>query len=577
MFKTSLCAATWTCLALSSASAQVTTFDGATSLLTIPSLSAGPLSFTNVVLKHTGNYVFALQGGTPQTPAAPGVASYNLNTGVLSLPAVQVGADTYLDLTLANDGSFNFTLMTATLLPAATLNAVKAYMASVDKLWATAVPPSGTARVAPLDGCYRHDGRTRAFIITDTDAELADYKAREAYQIGRVSNNIQVRAVRNLTHTDGSTRQEIDISYDVAYKDGTTARGAVNTLVSGNSAGVPGCSTPQAGSELRLLGNQQLVQTALRSRNVRDERRALSGGAALNPPVNYRRSIQFQIADPMGNATYAIVTGPGPAATVNGVATQFSLKFISPRLLRSAPELAGKNGNFLNWLDDDGWRYCRISGTNVPVASVADCTGQGATAFDYGWTTSSPSAATDQSFADQGWVAGGVYRFDIHNDDGWKTVNGQSGKTPVATYYASLETLPYRFVDMVGTGGADKFSRLSFGTLTYAQVAANGVSAIPAALSVSWTAPAAMPDGTALGLFQAWDFHNGSRIGNTNNAFYPAYRTLIATFPGSQATGTSAFVVSPKHASQASKSYFEHSLMHVDRNNRQILSTVSFQ
>jgi hypothetical protein len=54
----------------------------------------------------------------------------------------------------------------------------------------------------------------------------------------------------------------------------------------------------------------------------------------------------------------------------------------------------------------------------------------------------------DQGFASQGWGAGGIYRFDVYNDDRWKTVNGHVNKTPIATYFDALQRLPYTFVEM---------------------------------------------------------------------------------------------------------------------------------
>jgi hypothetical protein len=555
---------------------QVSSYDPATRLVTIPSVSVAGSTFRDVTLLDTGNYVFTLQGAMPQVPAAPGIAQYDVTTGVLTLPAVKVGTQTFLDVQLKDIGNYTFTLQAASALPASTQAAVVAFFAQVDAMFATAVPATGAARLAQADACWREDGRTRANAIADWDARGAEVIARNAYQIGRRTSNIQVTGVRNKTNPDGSTRQEIDVQVDVTYKDGTMATASKVELISGSSSGTPGCSTAQTGAGLRGIGNQRLVATAVRSRNLRDERYLLASGNPASPAVNYRRSVQWAISDPMGNADYVIVTGPGPAATVNGVATQFSLKFLSPRLQRSAPEMQGKTGNFLNWLDDDNFRYCR--GGTVPVAAIADCIASGPTAFDWGWTTSNPNASADDGFAGQGFVSGGVYRFDVYKDDGWKTVNGHAGRTPIATYYDTLQSLPHTFVQMAGSGpSADRFPRLKFGASSLAQVASNVASATPAPLAVTWNAPSVPPNGLPVALAQSWEFHNGARIGNTAGAFYPAFRNIHYFYPASTALANPAWAVTPKLAEQQSKNYTEFSVLYSDRNDVNIISLVSFQ
>lgn len=556
---------------------QVTTYDPATGLVTIPSVAVGTATFSNVTLRDTGNYVFTLQGATAQVPAGPGAASYDASTGVLTLPAVKVGSTTFLDVTLKDIGNYTFTLQGATELPAASQAVVQAFFAQVDAMFATGVPATGAARFALTDGCWREDGRTRANAIADWDADSTGNMQRNAYQVGRVTSNVQVLAVRSLLNADGSARLEVDTQVDVTYLDGTKATESRVPLIYGSSAGTPGCTTPQDSASLRALGNQQLVGTLVRARNTREQRHALATGAALSPAVTYRRSVQWSIVDPMGNASHVIVTGPGPAATVNGVATQFSLKFISPRLLSTAPELQGRPGNFLNWLEDDGFRWCRAA-SDPAVAAIADCTGRGATALDYGVTTSAPNQAADDNFAAQGWVAGGVYRFDVYNDDGWKTIDGHVGKTPIATYYDTLKALPHGFVEMAGSGtGADRFARLNFGAMSTAQVAANATSATPAPMSVSWNLPSVPAQAHPLGLLQGWEFHQGPKVGNAGGAFNPAYRNIFYNYPGSTATTNPAWAVTPKLADQASKTYTEFTLQFSDRRDVQVISIVSFQ
>lgn len=566
-----------TSVVAAAAQAQVSTFDTAANQVLIPSVSVGSATYRDVTLQHQGNLRFTLLSARPQVGSGPGVANFDAASGLLSLPAVKVGEQTYVDVRMQADASFQFSVTAATAVPQSLTDALKAFAASYDALWATAVPANGTARMSMHDACWLDVGRNRAWVVADTDADLAAYRAQQAYQIGRKTSNVQVRAIRDLTNPDGSTRQEVDIQWDVAFQDGSSILASTNTVISGSSAGSAGCSAPQTGTALRFYGDRQLVQTALRSRNMRDERHSLSTGAALSPAVNHRRSVQFQVSDPLGHATYVIVSGPGPSAVVNNVVVPFSLKMLSPRILRSAPELSGRNGNFLNWLDDDGFRFCRIAGSGTPVAAIADCAVNGATSFDYGTTTATPTASADQLFDDLGFVAGGVYRFDVYNDDGWKTVNGHAGKTPIATYHAELTQLPYTFVEMAGSSGSGKFPKLSFPALSLQQLASVTTSTSSSTITVQWTAPEALSDGAVMRLGQTWSFHNGAKFGNPSGAFYPAYRTLTEHFPASTATRSSAFPVRAKTADQASKSYAEYSTLHTDRSTRQILSVFSLQ
>lgn len=562
-------------VAAGAATAQVTTYDVSTSVVTIPSVKAGSASFTNVTLRDRGNLVFDFTGGVEQLPAMPGDAltHYDLATGVLTLPAVKVGNETFLDVTLLNVGNFVFTLQTATALPASVSADVTAYFRSAEQLLATAVPASGAARIALGDSCWASNGRTRASFIADWDANSADYVSRDAFMVGRRYENIQVRALRNLSNPDGSTRREIDVTSDVVYRDGTASRQVPTTLISGSSAGTPRCATPQNSPTLRELGNQRLVSVTVRGQNWREQRYAITDGAALNPALRFRREIDFAISDPMGNGSYAILTGPGPTNTTGGVVYPFSMKLLSPRLQRSAPELQGKNGNFLNALDDDSWRNCQLPSGAVPVVELVDCVANPGNSSAWGrGFTATPNAAEDSGFLAQGWVAGGVYRFDVYNDDGWKTVRGHVGKTPVGTYYATLEQLPYSFAEMT-----DKYPVINLGNLTGALIAANANSAAPVPLALSWSHPGTLP-GPAMHLNQIWEFHQGPKIGNPGTTLNPAYRTLTRAYPGTTALSTSSFPVSPRHADQASKTYVEYMLFYREPTTGNVIrSRINFQ
>jgi hypothetical protein len=548
-------------LTSTAAFSQVTTYDPVTGVVTIPSVAVGSASYTQVTLKDRGDFVFELTGAREQRPAMSGaaLAGYDTATGVLTLPAVKVGNETFFDVKLANSGNFAFTLQSAAPMPAGLQAELASYFRSAEAVTATAIPTSGAARLAAVDSCWASSGRTRANFIADWEVNADEYVQRDAFLIGRRFENIQVLDLRTLTNADGSARREVSVLFDTVHKDGTAVRGATGKLVSGSSAGTPGCNTPQTGSGWRDLGNQELVSMSVRGNNIREQRYAIAGGAALNPAVRYRREIEFRVSDPMGNATYAIVTGPGPTNTTSGVVRPFSMKLLSVRLLRSASELQGKTGNFLNWPDDDMWRYCVLPSGFVPTADLVDCVANPGSSNVWGWGfTAAPDAAADAGFVAQGWEEGGVYRFDIYNDDGWKTVNGHANKTPVATYYATLMALPYSFAQM-----ADKYPLFNLGNLTGTQIAANANSASPAPLSLSWAPPGALP-GPLMHLYQIWEFHQGAKIGNPGTTFNPAYRIFTPAYPGTMATSTSSFPAAPRHPDQANKTYVEYVLLYRD-------------
>ena len=557
--------------------AQISSYDGATGVLSLPSVSVGAATFTNVTLKNVGNFSFDLQGATAQVPPGPGVARFDLATNVVAIPAVKVGADTYLNVTLLHNGNYNFSLLGATPLAAGTLAEAAALFKSIDTLYATTMPASGAVRMQFADACFLHEGRSRAWFVNEVDSNVADYQARDRFAIGRITRNLQVLGERSSNNADGSTRHELDVQFDVFYADGSTDTGQQYTLISGSSSGTPRCSTAQTGSGWRLLGNQRLVQVSVRGRNLRDERYSISSGAPQSPALNYRRELRWFITDPEGRANYVIVSGPGPAASVNGSSIPFSLKLVSPRVMRAAPEFSGRNNNYLNWRDDDSFRYCATSGSGVPVASVADCAGLGAVADNWGITTATPNAAADANHQAQGFVAGGSYVFAVYADDGWKTVNGHVGRTPIATYTATLNKLSYSFVEMAGSGpSADKFPRLSFGGLSTLQVRNNLMSATPAPMNLSWTPLGGLLDNRAFRLYQAWEFFSGPQLGNLGGATFPAYRYIRFSYPGSTATSFNALPVSGRPAELNAKTYTEFNLQYLDRNDSEILSRLSF-
>ena len=120
----------------------------------------------------------------------------------------------------------------------------------------------------------------------------------------------------------------------------------------------------------------------------------------------------------------------------------------------------------------------------------------------------------------QGWTAGGSYTFAVYNDDGWKTINGQAGRTPIATYTTTLKRLPYTFVEMAGSGPAtDNFPR--FTAPTPASIASNLVSAVPAPMNVTWSALPTFANAAGNRLFSIYEYFEGPKSTNLMGVFYP--------------------------------------------------------
>jgi hypothetical protein len=455
-------------------------------------------------------------------------------------------------------------------------------LAAYDQMWATP-PANGTALLSFTDACWQNDGETRSWAIANFDGDPDKGQKDQAYRVGSTRTNIAVVAERNTTNADHSARREIDVTYTVNYADGSTAP-STETLIAGSSSG--SCAAPDNLTSLRFLGNRRLVGVNVRNRVIRDQRYLLSNGSAdATTSLTYRRDVEWGVYDPQGNATYAIVSGPGPAVSVNGVTTTFSMKLISPRLLQSAPELAGKANNYLNWLYSDFFRTCKAPaaavGSGVPVAGAADCTGLGAQGPSWGVTLNNPTpsnaAASDANFANLGFVAGGTYTFAVYNDDGWKTVNGQAGKTPIATYTEKLDALPNTFVRMVGTGSAaDLFPRITATTLFPPQLAAAVLSGVGSSVGMNWVVPGSQTDGRIFRLLQAYEYFEGPAKTNTGGAAFPAYRYQNDVRPFGTATAATASVTGTPSTISA-KNYAEFGVNYTDRNNGRITSLMTFR
>lgn len=459
------------------------------------------------------------------------------------------------------------------------LDAAKAFLAKYDALLATSIPTTGAAALALNDGCYLQEGRTKAYIVNDFDTD-AQSVARRAFGIGSTRTNVKVVADRSATNADGTKRREIDITYDINYKDGTRNALGKETIISGSSAGAKlpdgaACTTSESKSDWRFFGDRKIVETYVVAYNERLERTLLATGLPKSPPVVYSKFIQLGVSDPANVAKYATITGPGI-----GIGDNFgkpgTLKLISVRLLRDAPELAGKPGNYVDWRDTDAFRVCQNTAkNNFAPADIANCVNDGATGQNWGYYTATDAATLDTNFAKLNIKAGDVYTIAIYNDDGWKTVNGQAGKTPIATYTSTLEALPMNAADLAGTGvNADKFARLSSSNKSVSEIAAGIRAKTPTALDIAWTGPGAMPDSrpTALSYVSAYE----SGQANTTAAIWPASRKSDTTYPGPKALATSRSVFTPSPALVV-PTYGEVSLAYVNRNGNYLRSIYTFQ
>lgn len=448
------------------------------------------------------------------------------------------------------------------------LDRARAFLEKNDAVVATSLPDKGTERFKFLDSCYLNGGQSYAYVVKDYD-DNPTQRPLSAFVIGRSSTNVQLVAERNSTNADGTSRLEIDVTYDVLYKDGSSAIGDSSTLVSGSTAG--SCATPSTSAELRNLGDQRKVSVAVQARNIRTDNFSLTTGVAAD--TSTRRDIRFRVIDPANVATYAIVTGPGPTGA-NG--QPFSFKLLSPRILRNAPELAGKAGN-MNWADTDTFRACRIVGTTVPVAEIADCVGQGATFDRWGWTLSTKVAdpATqkvgDDGFTAQGWIAGGGYSFAIYADDGWKTVNGQAGKTPIAQYTATLKQLPYTFAQMFSATEPGFYPTFT-SNLTTAQIATLFTDA-GGSVTLSGLQAKAPAGGPIVALSSLSQYGEGTNTGATGS--WPRTFNSDSFFPGAGASSGNVVIKGKDPATQA-KSYGEISSLYTDRNGRVLIRNWAF-
>jgi hypothetical protein len=409
---------------------------------------------------------------------------------------------------------------------------VTAFMAAQDALYASGLPATGAQAYANHDTCYFHNGVTRASEVARFDAD-ADVRANLARRVGARRTDIEVMAERNTTNADGSARREIDVRYNLGFADGMVQRSITETLVQGSSAGTStaagACAMPQTSQDLRLLGNQRIVGFSLASLSTVYNRFKLADGTPQSPAVRFRNEVRFIVTDPSAKATYATVSGPGiPGA----------YKLMSPRILATAPEFAGKPGNSLDPVPEDAFRICWTAGSaGLADAAVADCTQNGAE-INAVRVQNTDAAALDRAFAALGFAAGGTYTLQVYADDGWKTVNGQAGKTPIATYQARLGALP-ESAAALAAGTTANYPNATM-SLTPVDIATALRNKTAAAIQVTVVKPAKAS--TPLRLESGYIFEQG-RV--SASAAFPNVRLDRTTYPAANATSFSASILVP--------------------------------
>ena len=114
-------------------------------------------------------------------------------------------------------------------------------------------------------------------------------------------------------------------------------------------------------------------------------------------------------------------------------------------------------------------------------------------------------------------------------------MNGQLGKTPIATYTNVLRALPFSAATLAGTNPeADLFARFTSSTKTFAEIATAVRTKAAISTDITWSSPGAMPDGRATHLADTYVFEQGNA--NTNGTAFPRSRRILFGYPGAQAT-----------------------------------------
>lgn len=444
---------------------------------------------------------------------------------------------------------------------------VAEFVAAIEKITAEKMPSSGEERYAMVDACYLNQGNTRKALIEAWDASSEPAES-SAYLVGRKLLNVKILAERQITNADGSTRQEVDIEYDEKYTNGVTAAGLTDSLVAGSSSG--SCSTFQTGSQLRLLGNRRVLAVSLVSRNRVDVFRQMADGKPTASPMRLRREVLFHITDAASAATYVVVSWGGGDS---GTAAR-SLKYLSPRIARDAAEMQNIRGN-ANWQDTDRFRHCISNDRdNESNAATADCTGRGMSTDTWGWNTTNLDlkalAEADAGFATLGLnQPGAPVTFAVYADDGWKTVNGQAGKTPIGTYVLNMKNVSFPFAQL-SLENYPMFNSIDPDEAKLAAAFQADGGTLKAQLQIASPPAGGLP----LMLTSLYSFRQGPKQGSSG-----VTNVRTVSIPGTTsadgATATIPFGGKPEGA--ANTRYGEFGLGYGDRNGRELYYTLVFQ
>ena len=327
--------------------------------------------------------------------------------------------------------------------------------------------------------------------------------------------------------------------------------------------GLVACATPGGSSQSTANARFQLEVFAGNNETLSYD---LSNGSPRTPAASYRREIRFYFLDPGQVATYMIVTGPGPAG---GNGKPFGLKMLSPRMLVEAPEAASKPGAH-DASDTSTFQICATpaGSTGAPEPTTADCVGSGVKdGIGWGWTLNGPvnttnAAAADAGFAGQGWVEGGTYTIAVYADDGWKTVNGQSGKTPIATYTRVLQALPYTFAQM-RTAPA-QYPTITSTTPSLAQIA-NAARTTGGTVQLSWKPAQPPAGGKPQELLSAWVYGEGVKTGSTTGSPHQQQQDNFQPVTGAT---TASVQITGKNSPTNAKRLQSFGLQYGDRRGR---------
>ena len=452
---------------------------------------------------------------------------------------------------------------------------LNAALARMDATHATTQPATGAAWYAFADSCALYRGAYKADYVSKYDSD-ALFRQSLADQVGEKRLNARILSAATSTNGDGSTRREIMATYDVLYADGSVGWNVERKFLSGSSFG--NCSTPQTGAEMRWMGDGRAVDFRVQQRALNITNYNIADGTLRSKSL--RREIRFRIVDPRQIATYAIVTGSGPNSTSpTGQTATWSLKFVSPRMVRSDPMFASKTKGYTNLDDLDMFRWCTGPNTNAFGAELADCATNGAAGGTSWASTVTQDAsltanvtAQDQRLAN--WKFQGTYTVKLYNDDGWKTVNGHVGKTPVATVSDTISGVPATFAQMAN--GSDPTGNMP--TLSLGMTPVDIATALRGGNIPATTATFGKPvptDGTAYRLSEMGQYWEGPLTSNATTAYWPSRRDYTPIYPGSTVTSGNYAAIA-RDAGIGRFGYVNYSVLYLDRNDRHFETQISF-